>query len=36
MVANWGSNLLVNSLHTLGVSPAWDWSARYWNLKRYV
>ena len=36
MVASWGSNPLANSLRTSGVSPAWDWSARYWNLERYV
>ena len=34
MVVIWGSNSLANSLHTLGVSPAWDWLTRYWNLER--
>ena len=36
MVAIWESSPLANSLHTSGVSPAWDWSTRYWNLERYV
>ena len=36
MVESWGSSPLANSLRTSGVSPTWDWSAKYWNLERYV
>ena len=36
MVEIWGSSPLANSLRTSGVSPAWDCSAKYWNLERYV
>ena len=36
MVAIWMSSPSVNSLHTSGVSPAWDCTTRFRSLERYV